>query len=125
MKAVIKRILYAIPSIFIVIVLTFILTRVIPGDPARMLAGDTATPEMLSQVTQQLGLDKPLPIQFVNYLNGLIHGNLGYAWHTSSPVMTDFAARLPATLELALCSLLIAIVIGIPLGIIAAVKKIP
>ncbi len=123
MKAVFKRILYTIPSLFMVIVLIFILVRVLPGNPAVMLAGDNASPETLAKVTQQLGLDQPYPVQFINYLKDLATGDLGYAWHTSNPVLTDFKNCLPASLELALFSISIAITIGVSLGIIAAVRK--
>lgn len=122
-KALLKRVLFAIPTIFLVVVITFILARVVPGDPVTMVAGDTATEEQRAQVREQLGLDDPLLVQFFRYCNDLLHGDLGYSWHSSNSVAEDFKTRLPATLELAIWSLLIAILIGIPLGILSAIKK--
>ena len=123
LKSIGKRIIYAIPSLFLVILITFAMARVLPGDPVTMYAGDNATEERRAQVTEQLGLDDPLPVQFVNYVKGIFTGDWGYAWHTSSNVLDDLAQRFPATLELALWSLFIAVIVGIPLGILAAVYK--
>jgi len=122
-KALLKRVLFAIPTIFLVVVITFVLARVVPGDPVTMVAGDTATEEQREQVREQLGLDDPLILQFFRYCNDLLHGDLGYSWHSSNSVAEDFKTRLPATLELAIWSILIAVLIGIPLGILSAIKK--
>ena len=123
LKSIGKRIIYAIPSLFLVILITFMMARILPGDPVTMYAGDNATEERRAQVTEQLGLDDPLPTQFVSYVKGIFTGDWGYAWHTSNNVLDDLAQRFPATLELALWSLFIAVIIGIPLGILAAVYK--
>jgi peptide/nickel transport system permease protein len=112
-----------VPGLIGVVVVTFLLTRVLPGDPARSLAGEQAPPDAVERVRQQMGLDQPLPVQFVNYVWRMLHGDLGVAWHTGHPVLSDFASRLPATAELAVASIVIAVLIGVPLGIVSAVRR--
>lgn len=104
-------------------VITFIISHLIPGDPARLLAGDRASAEMVAHIRHQLGLDLPLYQQFFHYLGDLFHGNLGTSIRTGRPVLEDLKAFFPATLELALFALTIAIVIGIPLGVLSAVFR--
>lgn len=123
MKFILKRVLYAIPTLFLVVLLIFIMTRVMPGDPARMYAGETAPEHVVENIRESMGLNKSLPEQFAIYVNGLFHGDFGYAWHTEHDVTYDFALRLPATMELAIFSLLLAVCIGGPLGVVAATKK--
>ena len=106
-----------------VIIVTFLLTRVLPGDPAVYFAGPAATPESIADIRKSLGLDKPLPEQFLAYVNDLAHGNLGNSLATGQPVITEIASRLPASAELTLFGLIISMVIAIPLGILAAVKQ--
>ena len=122
-KYIIKRLLYAIPAILLVIVIIFFLTRVMPGDPARMYLGEMATQEQVDQLTEEWGLNDPLPVQFLDYIKGLLHGDLGTAWHTHQTVADDFIKRFPASLELAIWAIIIAILIGIPLGIVSATHK--
>jgi len=121
-KFVFKRLLGAIPNIFAVIVVTFLLTRALPGDPAAFFAGPSATHEAIEQVRRSLGLDQPLLKQFGVYLGDLARGNLGSSLSTGQPVLQEIASRLPASLELTLCGLLFAIVIALPLGILAATR---
>ena len=123
MQYVLKRFLSSIPVLILVIFLIFVLTRVMPGDSARMYAGEQATEEAVEQIRIELGLDKSYPEQFVSYISGLLHGDFGYAWHTEHPVLQDFAQRFPASLELAIWAILIAILIGVPLGIASATHK--
>lgn len=104
-----------------VCIITFIISHLIPGDPARLLAGDRASDEIVQGIRQQLGLDQPLYIQFGRYVEALAHGDLGTSIRTGRPVVEDLKAFFPATLELAFCSLLLALVIGVPLGILSAV----
>jgi ABC-type dipeptide/oligopeptide/nickel transport system permease component len=118
-----KRTLTVIPTLIGVIIVTFLLTRVLPGDPAVYFAGPAATPESIADIRKSLGLDKPLPEQFVAYVSDLAHGNLGNSLATGQPVMTEIASRLPASAELTLFGLIISMVIAIPLGILAAVKQ--
>src|SRR3954465_14118921 len=100
-----KRLMFAIPSLIGVVIVTFLLTRALPGDPAAYFAGAAATPEAVEQVRHQLGLDKPLPQQFLLYLGDLARGNLGTSLSTGQPVLTEITTRLPASLELTLCGL--------------------
>lgn len=118
-----KRLTTVIPSLIGVIIVTFLLTRVLPGDTAAYFAGPAATPEAIAQIRTKLGLDKPLPQQFVDYVTALAKGDLGQSLTTGQPVASDIAARLPASAELTLCGLLLSMSIAIPLGILAAVKQ--
>jgi ABC-type dipeptide/oligopeptide/nickel transport system permease component len=118
-----KRTLTVIPTLIGVIIVTFLLTRVLPGDPAVYFAGPAATPQSIADIRKSLGLDKPLPEQFLVYVNDLAHGNLGNSLATGQPVMTEIASRLPASAELTLFGLIISMAIAIPLGILAAVKQ--
>jgi ABC-type dipeptide/oligopeptide/nickel transport system permease component len=106
-----------------VILVTFVLTCVLPGDAATYFAGPTATAQSVAQIKAMLGLDLPLPEQFWSYLRALVHGDLGMSLTAGQPVLSDIASRLPAKAELTLCGRLIAIGIAIPLGIAAAVKQ--
>src|ERR1700704_410899 len=111
-----RRLATALPSIAGVIIVTFLLTRALPGDPAAYFAGPAATQEAVEQIRVQLGLDKNLPHQFALYLKDLGRGDLGNSLSTGRPVLTEIAARLPASLELTLCGLVFACSIAIPLG---------
>src|SRR5471032_747315 len=104
-----------------VCVITFIISHLIPGDPARLLAGDRGSDEMVRHIRHQLGLDQPLYLQFIRYIVDLLHGNLGTSIRTGRPVTEDLRAFFPATLELALTAMTLAIVIGVPLGVLSAV----
>jgi peptide/nickel transport system permease protein len=120
---VLKRLATAIPSLLGVIVVSFLLTRVLPGDTASYFAGPAATPQAIAEVRKQLGLDKSLPEQFARYAVDLVHGNLGTSLTTGQPVVTEIVNRLPASGELTLLGLLIALSIAVPLGILAAVRE--
>ena len=104
------------------VVVTFLLTRALPGDPAVYFAGPAATPQAIEQIRQTLGLDQPLPMQFFHYVDDLAHGNLGNSLATGRPVVERDRARLPASAELTLLGLIVSIAIAIPLGILAADK---
>lgn len=106
-----------------VCVITFIISHLIPGDPARLLAGDRASDEMVQHIRHQLGLDLPLWQQFIHYVSELLHGDLGTSIRTGRPVLADIRLFFPATLELALCALLLALLIGVPLGVLSAVFR--
>lgn len=105
-----------------VIIAVFVMTRLLPGDPVAVKAGTYATPEVRAAIRKELGLDKPLPIQLVDYIGNVFRGNLGQSTRSGQPVRSDLAHRLPATVELALASLLFGSVVGIPLGIWAALR---
>ncbi|EPC6780412.1 ABC transporter permease [Escherichia coli O8:H30] len=106
-----------------VCVITFIISHLIPGDPARLLAGDRASDAIVENIRQQLGLDQPLYVQFYRYVSDLFHGDLGTSIRTGRPVLEELRIFFPATLELAFCALLLALLIGIPLGILSAVWR--
>ena len=120
LRLIAKRLIAAVPSLFGVVVITFILTRALPGDPAAYFAGGAATAEAIEQVRRQLGLDRSLAEQFLRYLGDLGRGELGLSLTTGQPVLTEIAQRLPASLEIVLVALLVACAIAVPLGVLAA-----
>ena len=123
LRLIAKRLIAAIPSLFGVVVITFILTRALPGDPAAYFAGGAATAEAIEQVRRQLGLDRSLPEQFLRYLADLGRGELGLSLTTGQPVLTEIAQRLPASLEIVFVALIVACGIAVPLGVLAAVRQ--
>jgi peptide/nickel transport system permease protein len=118
-----RRLLTVIPTLIGVIVVTFLLTRVLPGDPAIYFAGPAATPQSIEEIRKKLGFDRPLPEQFVYYVSDLAQGNLGNSLSTGQSVVEEIATRLPASAELTLFGLFVAMLIAVPLGILAAVKQ--
>ena len=120
LRMILKRALIALPSLVGVIIVTFLLTRALPGDPAAYFAGPAATTEAIEQVRVKLGLDKPLIVQFGNYVADLARGDLGTSLTTGQPVATDIRTRLPASAELTLLGLIVSMLIAVPLGILAA-----
>src|SRR5882672_10726580 len=119
---VLKRLLLAVPSLIGVVIVTFLLTRALPGDPAAYFAGPAATKEAIEQVRVRLGLDKPLIVQFGRYVADLAHGDLGNSLTTGQPVGTEIRKRLPASAELTLLGLIVSMAIAVPLGILAATR---
>jgi peptide/nickel transport system permease protein len=117
-----RRLLGALPNLVGVIVITFLLTRALPGDPAAYFAGGAATQEAVAQVRQQLGLDKTLPEQFLRYVGGLARGDFGTSLTTGQPVLQELLARLPASIEMVLLALTMACAIALPLGVMAATR---
>lgn len=117
-----KRIMTAIPSVIGVVIVTFLLTRALPGDPAAYFAGPAATPEAIAEVRKSLGLDKNLMEQFAIYLKELAQGDLGNSIATGQPVLTEIVTRLPASLELTLLGLLVSVLVAVPLGVLAATR---
>lgn len=118
-----KRLGITLFSIAAVIVITFALTRILPGDTAEYFAGPAATKEAIQEVRVKLGLDKPKYQQFIRYVQDLSRGDFGQSLTTGQPVIRDLAARLPASAELTLAGLIVSILIAIPLGVLAAVKE--
>lgn len=119
---VLKRLLMAVPSLIGVVIVTFLLTRALPGDPAAYFAGPAATKEAVEEVRVKLGLDKSLPEQFVRYLRDLARGDLGTSLTTGQPVVSEIRTRLPASAELTLLGLIVSMAIAVPLGILAATR---
>ena len=117
------RLLSSIPALLGVVVVTFILMRVLPGDPAVFFAsGPSAGKQEIEELRHQMGLDKPIPVQLLRYLGDVATGNLGRSLTTGQPVTTDMGRRLPASLELTLTALVIALAVSIPLGVAAALR---
>lgn len=110
-------------TLFGLILVTFLIGRVMPIDPVIAIAGDHAPPDVVAAIREQLGLDKPLYVQFGIYLHDLLQGDLGHSVMTSHPVTEDIARFFPATFELATTAIIIAVIIGIPLGVIAAARQ--
>ncbi|MBU0724775.1 MAG: ABC transporter permease [Alphaproteobacteria bacterium] len=117
-----RRLLQAAPALAGIIIITFVLTRALPGDPAVYFAGPAADEASIAEIRKQLGLDRSLPVQFVSYLRDLATGNLGTSISTGQPVLTEIVTRLPASLELTLTALLLAIAVAVPLGVLAATR---
>ena len=119
---ILRRMMMAVPSLIGVVIVTFLLTRALPGDPAAYFAGPAATTEAIQQIRVKLGLDKPLYIQFVRYVEDLAHGDLGNSLTTGQPVGQEIKTRLPASAELTLLGLIVSVLIAVPLGILAATR---
>lgn len=120
-RFVLRRLLLALPALFGLLVLTFIMLRVLPSDPSAALAGENATPEQIAAVRKAYGFDEPIWKQFVIYVGQVARADLGNSIISNQPVASDIAWRLPATIELTFASLLFAALVGIPLGTMAAV----
>lgn len=122
-KIIFKRLALLLLVVFGVSLLSFLMSHIIPGDPARMIVGQRASEETLQQVRKQLGLDQPVWTQYFQYMKNLLTGDLGTSIHTQKPVLDDLLTFFPATLELALLAFFFALLIGVPLGVLAAVKR--
>ena len=122
-RYVLQRLLLVIPTLFGVTLIAFTLTYLLPGNPALVKAGALATPEHVAEIERRMGLDRPVPVQYWRYVTGLLRGDLGESSSTGRPVLEDFRQRVPATLELTLASLIVAVAIGIPFGVLSAVHR--
>jgi ABC-type dipeptide/oligopeptide/nickel transport system permease component len=120
---IVRRCLWMPPTLLGLALLVFAVSHVIPSDPARVMAGENATPDQIVRIRHQYGLDQPLPEQFVHYVRDLLTGNMGTSLFTQRPVADDLWARLPATLELALYAIVLAVMMGVPLGVVAALRR--
>jgi ABC-type dipeptide/oligopeptide/nickel transport system permease component len=120
---VLRRSMAAIPTLLGVVVLVFLLVHLVPGDPLDALLGERATPTDRAAMAATLGLDKPLFTQFLHYISGLVQGNLGHSLSTGKPVLTLIAERMPATGQLALGAMLVAVGLGVPAGIATALLR--
>ncbi len=116
------RLLQAVPALIGIIIVTFLLTRALPGDPAAYFAGPAADEDSIAEIRRQLGLDRSLPEQFLFYLGDLATGNLGQSISTGQPVAQELLSRLPASLELTIFALLLSALVAMPLGILAATR---
>ena len=123
LATILRRLLLGFPTLFGVVAVSFALTRLLPGDPAVYFAGAAPTPEAIADLRRTLLLDRPLPQQFAAYLGDLLHGNLGRSLVTGQPVLQDLSTRFPATLELTLTAIALALLIAVPLGVAGAMRK--
>lgn len=117
-----RRVLIAIPSILGVMIIVFAMVRLAPGDPALLLAGEFATPETIELIRERLGLNRSVPEQFVRFVTGVAQGDLGRSTRSNRLVTADLAVYFPNTIELALGAIFVALVLGIPAGIVAALR---
>ena len=124
LKFILGKLAYLVPTFFGITVVAFGFVRVLPGDPVLLLAGERGlTPERYKQLLSQLGFDRPIWEQYFDYVGRLFHGDLGVSLVTKKPVLTEFLALFPATVELGVCAILLATIVGIPLGIFAAIRR--
>ena len=121
--AVLTRLGGGLVVLWLVSLLTFALLQLVPGDPAELVAGDSATPERVAEIRRQLGLDEPLVSQYFGWLGGIAHGDLGRSVFTGDPVTSAILRAAPATLSITLVALLIAVVVGVPAGVVAGLRR--
>jgi len=117
------RILFALPALWLIVTMVFLLAHIVPGDPVQQMLGEGARAEDLQQLRHALGLDVPIAVQYGRYLQGVIHGDLGESFRFREPVSRVVLEHYPATLELALVALLVCVAIGIPAGLLAAERR--
>ena len=122
-RLIVRRLIFLVFVLFGLSLMTFALSHVIPGDPARLMAGPRASKSAVAKIREQYGLDDPLPQQYVSYLKGLTRGDLGMSFTTRRPVSEDLKRYLPATIELGAVAFILSTVIGIPLGVISSVQR--
>lgn len=123
LKYAVRRILSALPTIFIVVTAVFLILRILPGDPALAVLGENASQEALDRIREQMGLNDPLWLQYVKFLGDLLRGDLGNSLMSGLPVTHLIVSVFPYTFQLAIAAITVAIIIGIPLGILAALKQ--
>jgi dipeptide transport system permease protein len=124
LRFLLNRIGLLIPTFIGVSIISFAFIRLLPGDPIQLLAGERGlTPERYAELEQRFGFDRPIVVQYLDYLWGILHGDLGTSIVTKRPVLGEFLTLFPATLELSICAITIAVVVGIPAGIFAAVRR--
>ena len=124
LRFLVGRIAILVPTFIGVALVAFFFIRLLPGDPVQLMAGERGlSPERHAEISAMLGYDRPLPIQFWNFLTGLFQGDFGQSITTRRPVLDEFLTLFPATLELAFCAIVLAIVLGVPAGVFAAVKR--
>src|SRR5919199_5656228 len=118
-----RRLVALVPVLFGVSVIVFLFLHLIPGDPATAMLGEHATPQAIDQLRATYGLDQSWPTQYLTFIGRLLHGDLGRSIRSNTPVTADFAQRFPATAELTLVAMLLAVLVGVPAGIISATRR--
>src|SRR4030042_3799256 len=119
----IRRLLLIIPVLIGLSIVTFAISHLVPGDPVRLAAGPQATAEQIQKLQEEFGVNQPLPVQYITYMRGVLRGNLGTSMMNRHPVTMDVKRYFPATLELVLVSTFLAVVIGVPMAMAAAVFR--
>lgn len=122
-RLILRRLIFLVFVLFGLSIVTFSLSHLVPGDPARLMAGPRASKAAVAKIREKYGLDDPVAVQYVNYVKGVVRGDFGDSFTTRRPVSQDLKKYLPATIELGLAAFIISTVLGIPLGIISAVKR--
>ncbi len=120
---ILKRLVWLVPTVLGVIIITFVISHIIPADPVRLAAGATATPEQIAELRHELGYDQPLWMQLLMYLRDLAQGNMGESLFTGRAVSEDLMSRMPATIELTVAAMVLTVFIGIPLGVVSALRR--
>lgn len=120
---ILKRLILLVPTLLGLSVLAFSIIHIVPGDPVEVMLGDRASPESVERIRRELGYDQPLPVQYLRWLGRALQGDLGKSVVSQQSVAGEFLHRLPATVELALVAILVAVLIGIPLGVVSAVRR--
>jgi peptide/nickel transport system permease protein len=120
---IVRRLLWVVVILWGVSLLTFIVTYAVPADPARLYAGVHASADVVKQIRHQMGLDRPAYVQYLEYLRNILHGDFGYSYHLQSNVLPTILSRFPATAELALAGIFMELLLGIPMGILAALHR--
>ncbi|WP_442596538.1 ABC transporter permease [Neobacillus sp. D3-1R] len=120
---ILRRLIQMIPVLLGVVLVVFLIMQMVPGDPAVLLAGESASPEQVAQIRHQLGLDRPVIVQYFSYLKDIVSGDFGTSIRSNRPVLDEILVRLPVTFELAFWSILVTIVLGLLAGIISATKQ--
>ncbi|MFP5270139.1 ABC transporter permease [Coleofasciculus sp.] len=120
---IIKRLLNLLPVLLGITLLVFLFLHLIPGDPATVMLGERATPEQVEALREQLGLNQPLPLQYLTFINNLLHLDFGTSIISGIPIIDEVRTRFPATFELSLAAMIVAVILGIPAGVLAAVYK--
>jgi peptide/nickel transport system permease protein len=118
-----RRCLWMPPTLFGLLLIVFTVSHVIPSDPARVMAGENASADQVAAIRHQFGLDQSLPLQFLHYVENVMTGDMGTSLFTQRPVAEDLLSRLPATMELALYAMVLAVTAGVPLGVLAALRR--
>ena len=123
LRYILRRLIYVVPQVIGISLITFVILRLLPSNPAFTLAGPAATEESIERIERRLGLDKPIYEQYWIYLKNLFQGDFGTSFITNQPVLDDIASRLPSTMELVLLGLFLAFLIGVPLGVVSALNS--
>ncbi len=122
-RYIVRRTLYAIPVLLAILVVTFMLARMIPGDPCTAMLGEKATQEACERFNQRFGLDRPLPVQLVVYMGNIFRGDLGDSIRFGRPIALMLSERLPVTIELGMTAMFLAVAIGVPAGLVSALRR--